>query len=199
MLGAALGRLWRHAPAPEFSGWGVSLLGLGVIANLALSRWERRAGLEVSSPLLLADAAHTRTDVFSSLLAIAALVGSRFGLPWLDPLLAIGIVVFLARAIYEILLEGVRVVSDATRLDPEIVRSVAEGVEGVRGAHAIRSHGMANDIHIDLHIQVEEQLTTRQVFEIENQVTEALRKRFPGVTHVALRHEPRGLPPEPDA
>ena len=199
ILGAALGRLWRHAPAPEFSGWGVFLLGLGVIANLALSRWERRAGLEVSSPLLLADAAHTRTDVFSSLLAIAALVGSRFGLPWLDPLLAIGIVVFLAHAIYEILLEGVRVVSDATRLDPELVRSVAEGVEGVRGAHAIRSHGMTNDIHIDLHIQVEEQLTTRQVYEIENQVTEALRKRFPGVTHVALRHEPRGLPPEPDA
>jgi len=93
----------------------------------------------------------------------------------------------------------VKVVSDATRLDPEQIRHVAEGVEGVRGAHAIRSHGMTNDIHIDLHIQVEEQLTTRQVYEIENQVTEALRARFPGVTHVALRHEPRGVPPEPDA
>jgi divalent metal cation (Fe/Co/Zn/Cd) transporter len=46
---------------------------------------------------------------------------------------------------------------------------------------------------------VEEQLTTRQVYEIENQVSEALRKKFPGVTHVALRHEPRGTPPEPDA
>ena len=46
---------------------------------------------------------------------------------------------------------------------------------------------------------VEEQLTTRQVYEIENQVTEALRKNFSGVTHVALRHEPRGTPPEPHA
>jgi cation diffusion facilitator family transporter len=148
---------------------------------------------------LLADAAHTRTDVFSSVLAIAAVAGSQFGLPWLDPLFAIGIVVLLARAIYEIFIEGVKVVSDATRLDPEQIRNVAEGVEGVRGAHAIRSHGMTNDIHIDLHIQVEEQLTTRQVYEIENQVSEALRKKFPGVTHVALRHEPRGTPPEPDA
>jgi divalent metal cation (Fe/Co/Zn/Cd) transporter len=127
------------------------------------------------------------------------LAGSQFGLPWLDPLFAIGIVVLLARAIYEIFIEGVKVVSDATRLDPEQIRNVAEGVEGVRGAHAIRSHGMTNDIHIDLHIQVEEQLTTRQVYEIENQVSEALRKKFPGVTHVALRHEPRGIPPEPDA
>jgi cation diffusion facilitator family transporter len=199
ILGAAVGRLLRQAAPPTFSTWGVALLGLGIVANLFLSRWERRAGLEVSSPLLLADAAHTRTDVFSSTLAIAAVAGSQLGLPWLDPLFAIGIVVLLARAIYEILIEGVRVVSDATRLDPEQIRLVAEGVEGVRGAHAIRSHGMTNDIHIDLHIQVEEQLTTRQVYEIENQVTEALRKNFSGVTHVALRHEPRGTPPEPHA
>jgi cation diffusion facilitator family transporter len=199
ILGAAVGRLLRQAAPPTFSTWGVALLGLGIVANLFLSRWERRAGLEVSSPLLLADAAHTRTDVFSSTLAIAAVAGSQLGLPWLDPLFAIGIVVLLARAIYEILIEGVRVVSDATRLDPEQIRLVAEGVEGVRGAHAIRSHGMTNDIHIDLHIQVEEQLTTRQVYEIENQVTEALRKNFSGVTHVALRHEPRGTPPEPNA
>jgi cation diffusion facilitator family transporter len=199
ILGASVGRLLRQAAPPTFSTWGVALLGLGIVANLFLSRWERRAGLEVSSPLLLADAAHTRTDVFSSTLAIAAVAGSQLGLPWLDPLFAIGIVVLLARAIYEILIEGVRVVSDATRLDPEQIRLVAEGVEGVRGAHAIRSHGMTNDIHIDLHIQVEEQLTTRQVYEIENQVTEALRKNFSGVTHVALRHEPRGTPPEPHA
>ena len=199
ILGAAVSRLIRQAPAPEFSTLGIALLGLGVVANLILSRWERKAGLEVSSPLLLADAAHTRTDVFSSLLAIAALAGSQLGLPWLDPLFAIGIVILLARAIYEILIEGVKVVSDATRLDPDQIRDVAEAVAGVRGAHAIRSHGMTNDIHIDLHIQVEEQLTTRQVYEIENQVTEALRARFPGVTHVALRHEPRGIPPEPDA
>ena len=199
ILGAAVNRLLREAPAPEFSTLGVALLGIGVVANLILSRWERKAGLEVSSPLLLADAAHTRTDVFSSLLAIAALAGSQLGLPWLDPLFAIGIVILLARAIYEILIEGVKVVSDATRLDPDQIRDVAEAVAGVRGAHAIRSHGMTNDIHIDLHIQVEEQLTTRQVYEIENQVTAALRARFPGVTHVALRHEPRGTPPEPDA
>ena len=199
ILGASVGRLLRQAAPPEFSAWGVALLGLGIVANLFLSRWERRAGLEVSSPLLLADAAHTRTDVFSSILAIAAVAGSQLGLPWLDPLFAIGIVVLLARAIYEILIEGVRVVSDATRLDPEQIRLVAEGVEGVRGAHAIRSHGMTNDIHIDLHIQVEEQLTTRQVYEIENQVSEALRKNFSGVTHVALRHEPRGTPPESEA
>jgi divalent metal cation (Fe/Co/Zn/Cd) transporter len=96
-------------------------------------------------------------------------------------------------------LEGIKVVSDATRLDPELIRSVAEAVSGVRGAHAIRSHGMQNDIHIDLHIQVGEQLTAREVYEIENHVSEALHSKFPGVTHVALRHEPRGTPLETNA
>jgi len=199
ILGAALSRLIHHAPAPHFSPWGIALLSVGIVINTFLSNWEKRAGLEVSSPLLLADAAHTRTDIYSSLLAIAALASGAFGLPWLDPLLAIGIVLFLARAIYEIAIEGVKVVSDATRLDPALIRSVAEKIEGVRGAHAIRSHGMQNDIHIDLHIQVADQLTARQVFEIENRVNQALRDSFPGVTHVALRHEPGDLPLEPDA
>ena len=199
ILGAALSRLIHQAPAPHFSAWGIALLSLGIVINTLLSNWEKRAGLEVSSPLLLADAAHTRTDIYSSLLAIAALASGAFGLPWLDPLLAIGIVLFLARAIYEIAIEGVKVVSDATRLDPALIRSVAEKIEGVRGAHAIRSHGMQNDIHIDLHIQVADQLTARQVFEIENRVNQALRDSFPGVTHVALRHEPGDLPLEPDA
>jgi len=130
---------------------------------------------------------------------MAALGSGAFQIPWLDPLLAIGIVIFLGRAIYEIFLEGVKVVSDATRLDPALIRSVAEKVDGVRGAHAIRSHGMQNDIHIDLHIQVADQLSARQVFEIENRVNQALRDSFPGVTHVALRHEPGDLPIEPDA
>ena len=199
ILGAAVNRLLHHAPAPGFS-WGcMALLSVGIFFNTALSAWEKRAGLEVSSPLLLADAAHTRTDVYSSVLAIASIGSGGLGLPWLDPLLAIGIVLFLARAIYEIFLEGIKVVSDATRLDPELIRSVAEAVPGVRGAHAIRSHGMQNDIHIDLHIQVGEQLTTREVYEIENHVSEALHSKFPGVTHVALRHEPRGTPLETNA
>jgi cation diffusion facilitator family transporter len=199
ILGAAVSRLLHHAAAPQFSWLGITLLCAGIIINTFLSNWEKRAGLEVSSPLLLADAAHTRTDIYSSILAIAALTSAAFGMSWLDPLLAIGIVLFLGRAIYEILLEGVKVVSDATRLDPALIRSVAEKVEGVRGAHAIRSHGMQNDIHIDLHIQVADQLTARQVFDIENRVNQALRDSFPGVTHVALRHEPGDLPPEQDA
>ena len=197
--GAAVSRLLHHTAAPQYSWLGIALLCLGIVINTFLSNWEKRAGLEVSSPLLLADAAHTRTDIYSSILAIAALASAAFGMPWLDPLLAIGIVLFLGRAIYEILLEGVKVVSDATRLDPALIRSVAEKVDGVRGAHAIRSHGMQNDIHIDLHIQVADQLTARQVFEIENRVNQALRESFPGVTHVALRHEPGDLPPEEDA
>ena len=199
ILGAAVHRLFHHAPAPGFSWLGIALLGMSLIANAILSTWEKRAGLEVSSPLLLADAAHTRTDIYSSFLAIASLGSGVLGLPWLDPLLAIGIVLFLGRAIYEIFLEGVKVVSDATRLDPELIRSVAEEVEGVHGAHAIRSHGMQNDIHIDLHIQVGDQLTSREVYEIENRVTEALHRKFPGVTHVALRHEPGDTPLEPHA
>ena len=65
ILGASISRLLNHSPAPQFSWLGLSLLSLGIVVNTFLSNWEKRAGLEVSSPLLLADATHTRTDIYS--------------------------------------------------------------------------------------------------------------------------------------
>ncbi len=114
---------------------------------------------------------------------------------WLDPLLACIVVAALFHVAWGIMRDSFDAFTDRSRLDPEAVRTVAESIPGVENTHAIRSHGFENDVHLDLHIVVGDALTAADVWRIEREVEDALRARFPSLTHVAIQHEVE--PPEP--
>jgi len=193
LLGSAVERLANPIEAPRFSWWAILFL-LGTMGvNFSLSQYEKSQGEALNSPLLVADALHTRSDFLTTGVALCGMLSAHFGLFWLDPIAAIGIVIIIGMAAYSIIHESVATVAEKNRLDASEVRRVAEKHPEVQDAHAIRSHGMQNDIHLDLHIRIEKTLTARQVFEIENEVTRSLKKSFPGVTEVSIRHEPSDI------
>jgi cation diffusion facilitator family transporter len=193
IIGSAFARMVRPSPMPDFS-WGGLLFLLSTLGvNFWLSRYEAGKAAELDSPILAADAAHTRSDVFTTLLACVGLFTARIGWPLLDAVCAVLIVGFIAKAAYHIIIESVDTVADANRLDPAEVRRVVEAVAGVHGAHEIRSHGMSNDIHIDLHLRVDTTISAREVFEIGKKVGEALKQHFPGISQIGIRHEPTDI------
>jgi divalent metal cation (Fe/Co/Zn/Cd) transporter len=116
---------------------------------------------------------------------------------WVDPLLALGVVGFLISAAWHILNDNIHAFTERRRLEPGEVRHVAQSVAGVLNAHAIRSHGTLNDIHLDLHVVVDKTLSAAETEEIEQRVDEALRRTFPGVTHISIQHQTHA--PDPDA
>src|SRR2546425_3028898 len=65
----------------------VLVLTLGV--NVLITWYEHRRGTELGSELLVADAAHTRADVFITVGVLAGLLFARQGLWWIDPAIAI--------------------------------------------------------------------------------------------------------------
>src|SRR5213083_3089274 len=65
----------------------VLVLTLGV--NVVIAWYEHRRGAELGSELLVADAAHTRADVFITVGVLAGLLFARQGLWWIDPAIAI--------------------------------------------------------------------------------------------------------------
>lgn len=198
LLGSAVERLANPIEAPYFSWWAVLFLAGTMGVNYSLSQYEKSRGEDLNSPLLVADSVHTRSDFLTTGVALLGMVSAKFGLFWLDPVAAIGIVLIIGIAAYSIIHESVATVAEKNRLDSLAVRQVVEKHPDVQDAHAIRSHGMQNDIHLDLHIRIDESLTARQVFEIENDVTRSLKKSFPGVTEVSIRHEPGDILEEED-
>jgi cation diffusion facilitator family transporter len=108
--------------AGQVNVWMVLGLGLALAIPLVFSRYELRAGREVNSPALIADAREYRVHVFTTGAALAALVSQWVGLR-LDRAAALIIVIAILKTGWDLLLDGMRVLLDAS-LEPERLDTV---------------------------------------------------------------------------
>lgn len=100
-------------PLPTHIPLSVAGITLTILITGMFSRYEFKKGKETGSPSLIADARHIWTDMLSSLVILAALVGSAGGFA-IDKYAAVIVVVFIARSAFVILLDSVRVLLDAS-------------------------------------------------------------------------------------
>lgn len=164
---------------------------LGTLAiNLFVVWIERREGRRLESELLLADAAHTGSDVLATVLVLVSLWATGDGLLWADVVAAGVVVVLILHAGFEILRGTLSTLSDERRIPPDEVERTALEEPGVREAHNVRSRGPADDIHLDLHVLVDPQLPIADAHEIGHRVERRLRTRWPGLTDVVVHVEP---------
>jgi len=91
--------------------------------------------------LLIADAAHTRADVFITIGVLIGVLFSRRGFMWVDPAVAIVIALLIVRVAYQILSRAVPVLVDERAIPAPTIRQTAQAVEGVKSAYGIRSRG----------------------------------------------------------
>jgi len=162
------------------------LLG-SILVNVLVARYERRQGKLLASPLLTADAGHTMSDTtLTGMSLISLFFGQRVW--WADPVLSVGVLVFLCRTGWEIVQQNLPAFTDRAQLASYEVKKVAESVHGVLSTDAIRSHGTPADTHLDMNILIEHSLTAEDAERIEEEVREALRKKFPGLSLIAIQH-----------
>jgi cation diffusion facilitator family transporter len=182
--------------APETSILGFVVVGGTLVVNLFVATYEARAGRRLQSPFLLADAAHTASDVAVTGAVLGALAAAHYGLAWADPLGALVVLVVIARVAWRILSSNLGVLLDRAVVDADLVRAAAASIAGVVGCHRVRSRGLEGAIHLDLHLQVDGDLPLREAHEISHRVEEKLRAEFPGVVDVTIHVEPEDEPEE---
>ncbi len=170
--------------------FGVMLFTMAV--NLAVTRYERGQGKKLRSMILLADSKHTQSDIFASFGVLISLVAALLNFPVLDLLMAVGIAGFIAWSGYTIVAEAFSVLADSQRLDPDEVAQIASGVEGVTGAHRVRSRGLPDDIHVDLHLHVPPGMSIARAHELGHEASERIKREMAGVTDVVVHVEPEG-------
>jgi cation diffusion facilitator family transporter len=175
-------------PAVDVGAFVVLLATLAV--NVGVARWEAVRGKALHSPMLISDAAHTRSDVLVTLGVLTTVVLVRFGWALADVVATIGVAGFIAWAGVAVLRQNLGYLADSATLDPTLVERVACGVPGVAGAHKIRTRGMPGSIYVDLHIQVAPTLTVVEGHRVTHWVIDAIKAEFPGVRDVLVHTEP---------
>lgn len=187
---SAIRRFLTHdqAAPPTVSGLWLAMVLVGLVINAFVSWYEMRRGHALNSMLLVADAAHTRTDIYVTFVSLSSLlIAPRW--PAMDGILSLVVVGFILSTGWSILRENALLLTDAAQLDPEPIRAVVESVEGVINCHAIRTRGMPDEIHLDLHIVVRSNLTAEQTHAIESRVRYELLAAFPQIADVAIHHQ----------
>ena len=177
LIRSAVGRLIGGGHGVQMTDFGLVLL-LGTLAtNVFVAWYENRRGHQLQSELLIADAAHTRTDVFITIGVLIGLILSRQGYLWIDPVVAIGVALLIVRVAYQILLRVVPVLVDERAVPAPTIRETAQAVEGVKDAYGIRSRGgNAGVRYAEVTIAVDSAANVADAHAIADKVEERLKK-----------------------
>src|SRR5881398_502674 len=151
----------------------VLVLTLGV--NLVIAWYENRRGRELKSELLVADAAHTRTDALITVGVLIGVLFARQGWWWVDPAIAIVVALLIVLVAYRILGRTVPVLVDERALPTGEIRQTAEGVPGVKSAYGIRSRGPSDLRYAEVTIAVDRKADVAAAHAIADQVEERLK------------------------
>ena len=175
LVRGAVARLMSGAQPLNVSSTALALLVFTLAVNIGVVWFEGRAARRLRSDLLLADALHTRTDVFITLGVLGGLALARAGLAWADPALALIVAVLVGRAGYQILRRAIPSLVDERAFDQTTIQRVAEGVDGVMSAYAIRSRHGGDRRFAELTIAVDGAADVASAHRIADQVEGRLR------------------------
>lgn len=193
---SAVERVLGGADPPATSAVGFAILAGTLAVNIFIAVYERHRGKQLGSEFLMADAAHTATDVLVTLTVIGAYAAAHAGIGWADPAGALAVVVVIAYVAWTILRDNLGVLADRAAVDADEVREVACAVDGIVGCHRVRSRGSPNAVHVDLHVQVDGDATVRVAHDLAHRVEDALFARIAGVVDVTVHIEPDDDDPE---
>ncbi|ROT99545.1 cation transporter [Marinobacter sp. R17] len=180
--------LWEPADI-ALPGWPVLVAAaLSIVGKEWIYRYTRHVGEAIRSDLIIANAWHSRTDAFSSIVVLVGAAGAMTGVAWLDALAAIGVSVIIGHVGWHLTWNSVKELVD-TALDNSQTReihNIARATEGVRNVHGLRSRRMGGDVLVDLHLLVSPVISVSEGHEIGVKVTQRIRDAHPDITDVVF-------------
>jgi cation diffusion facilitator family transporter len=190
VLRGALARLDASAPPPQIGINSFIVMLVTLAVNLLVVRYESSRGRALNSELLLADAMHTRSDVFTSCAVLLSLAGVWLGFPLLDPIGGLVVAVFIARTGLEIGRDTSRILSDRVVLDEDAIRRTVASVPGVVGCHQIRSRGSLDHTFLDLHVWFRGDTPLHEAHRLSHVVKDRLMQKYPQIADAIIHIEP---------
>jgi cation diffusion facilitator family transporter len=189
VLEQAFARGALHAP-PQIGPLSWTVMAVTLAVNLFVTAYEAREGRRLGSAYLLADAAHTRSDIYVSLGVAASFVAARAGLAWADPLVAAGIAGVIGVQAVRILVPSFDVLTDRAVIPAEELRPLVEAVPGVVRCDSLRTRGRSDAVYVDLVVHVDGALSLRAAHDVADGIEAALVAARPEIADVVVHLEP---------
>ncbi len=169
-----------------------------IFIKIGLAAVKFRTGKKIASTSLEADAWHDITDLLSTCVALAAVLltlvnPARFGMADHIGGIAIGIIIFFlsVKVVRRTIGQLVDTMPEPAKMAE--IRTAALGVPGALGIEKCYARRTGLKYHVDLHLEVDPEMTVRESHEIARRVKFAVKDTVPWVADVLVHVEPSPL------
>lgn len=167
------------------------MLLITLLVNIFVCIFEYKKGKSLNSQILISDSMHTRSDIYVSIGVLVTLGCIKLGLPIItDPIVSFVVAGFIIHAAYEVFNENSGILLDKVVINAEIIKDIVLSYDQVKDAHNIRSRGSNNDLHIDMHIMTEPDLSIEKSHELIHNIEEKIRTTINKNVHLIAHLEP---------
>ncbi len=176
--------LHQDAIQLEHSWIGVAVMAVSSVATIWLVRRLQKVAFETGSPALAADSKHYTSDLMMNLGVIVGLATGWFlnGALWPDLVVGFVIAFFILNTAREVFLSSVEVLMDRGMRPREaaaILETVASFAPKVAGFHDLRSRHSGADIFLELHLDLQRDMSFVEAHDLSEEVGEAIEKALP--------------------
>lgn len=198
--GSALFLAWQSlarifAPEPlAAEAWGLGVMAISIAATFALTRYQGHVARASGSVAVAADRLHYVGDLAANLAVVLALgLTAWFGWLWADGVFGLLISAAIAFSAWSILRHSLDQLIDRELPDEDRTRIkiIAAAIAGVRGVHDLRTRAAGVNIFIQMHIDVDADLTLEAAHAIADDVEAAILAAFPNAD-VLIHQDPSG-------
>jgi cation diffusion facilitator family transporter len=177
-------------------GVGIAVVAFSALANFVVSTYLYRRADALDSPALEGDAAHLRTDAFTSLGVLAGLLLVELtGADAFDSITALVVAVAIVAAGIRLLTRSGGVLMDEAPPPAELDR-IESAIAAARpaemaGYHRLRARRAGARRYIDLHVQFRSGTTLERAHELAHRLRDSIEETVPG-SDVLIHVEPEG-------
>ena len=185
----------RGATLPEPTWIALAVAVISILSKELLYRYTIRAGNQLKSDALVANAWHHRSDAISSFGTLVGIGGSiLLGEKWriLDPLAAALVSVFIIKAGYDILKPCIAELLESSLPDDQenLIADIIRQADGALGFHNLRTRKVGSGIVIDVHVKMDGNLPLVEAHDIATHIECEIKRHFGQNTIINIHMEP---------
>jgi len=178
--------------APSFTFLSLAVAALSAVIYYALARYKSKIAREIGSQSLSSEAWNSKIDVYISALAFICIFLSYYGYQRIESLAGFAIGIYVLKGALWFGKDATLVLMDAS-LSPEEARElkkIAEGIEGVKGVHAIRLRKSGPVSFAEMHIEVPEDIPFEKAHDISDEVEQRVKRQFKDIESITIHIGP---------
>lgn len=166
----------------------IGIIMLTAAAKAWMAYFAYQLGDLIDSDALRGDAIHHKSDVYTTVLVVAGLIGVHFGFPKVDGLMGFGVAIMILYSAYDIARDAIDELlgKPASIEDINEISEIALTIPGARQVHDVIVHTYGEQKFISLHIEIDEDTTPPAAHNIADNVEHKLAHELNAevVTHI---------------